>query len=97
MTRSKDRAARPAAGRPAAPPARSRTAGVTYNDLRRMCLEAVKQWPGCETIAGIQIIRASRRKFAVRITLYGKSEKRVADRAIRCVAREMSRHFHLLE
>jgi len=97
MPPTKDRAAKPVLPRPAALPPRSRTAGITYNDLRRMCLEAVKQWPGCETISGIQIIRAANRKFSVRVTLYGKSEKRVADRAIRCVEREMSRHFHLLE
>jgi hypothetical protein len=82
---------RPAAG------TRTKTTGVIYSDLRRMCLEAVKQWPGCETIAGIQIIRGANQKFSVRVTLYGKSEKRIADRAIRCVEREMSRHFHLLE
>jgi len=76
---------------------RGRTSGITYNDLRRMCLEAVKQWPGCESITGIQIIRGASLKFSVRVTLYGRSEKRVADRAIRCVEREMSRHFHLLE
>ena len=76
---------------------RVRTSGVSYNDLRRICLEAVRQWPGCETLAGIQIIRGANQKFSVRVTLYGKAEKRVADRAIRCVEREMSRHFHLVE
>lgn len=82
---------------PASSGRRGRIAVITYNDLRRLCLEAVKQWPGCETISGIQIIRSAGRKFSVRVTLYGKSEKRIADRAIRCVEREMCRHFHLLE
>ena len=76
---------------------RARTVGVVYSDLRRACLEAVRQWPGCEAIAGIQIIRGVNRKFSIRVTLYGKSDKRIADRAIRCVEREMSRHFHLLD
>ncbi len=77
--------------------ARVRTSGVSYNDLSRICLEAVRQWPGCESVAGIQIIRGDRQKFSVRVTLYGKAEKRVADRAIKCVEREMCRHFHLME
>jgi hypothetical protein len=97
MAPTKNEPARPAPLRSGAATARSRTMAVTYNDLRRMCLEAVRQWPGCESITGIQIIRGASWKFAVRVTLYGTSEKRVADRAIRCVEREMSRHFHLLE
>jgi hypothetical protein len=61
-------------------------------------LEAVKQWPGCETIAGIQIVRDNTsRGFSVRVTLYGEADKKTADRAIHCVQREKQRHFHLAE
>jgi hypothetical protein len=33
------------------------TVGMSYGALRKGCLEAVRHWPGCETIGGIQIIR----------------------------------------
>ena len=35
--------------------------------------------------------------FSVRVTLYGKADKKLADRAIRFVQREKRRHFHLKE
>jgi hypothetical protein len=35
--------------------------------------------------------------FSVRVTLYGKADKKTADRAIICVQREKRRHFHLTE
>jgi hypothetical protein len=58
--------------------------------------EAVRQWPGCETVGGIQIIRDNTPGgFSVRGTLYGKADKKIADRAINCVQREKRRHFHL--
>jgi hypothetical protein len=74
------------------------TVGLSYAALRKECLEAVRQWPGCETVSGIQIIRDnSPGGFAVRVTLYGNAEQKLADRAIHCVHREMRRHFHLTE
>ncbi len=73
------------------------TTGMSYAELRKMCLDAVRQWPGCETVTGIQIIRANTGRFSVRITLYGRANKKLADRAINCVQREMRRHFHLIE
>jgi hypothetical protein len=74
------------------------TVGMSYGALRKECLEAVRQWPGCETISGIQIIREnSPSGFSVRVTLYGKADKKTADRAIACVQREKRRHFHLTE
>jgi hypothetical protein len=32
------------------------TVGLKYEDLRRECLYALRRWPGCESVAGIQII-----------------------------------------
>jgi hypothetical protein len=47
---------------------------------------AVRQWPGCETLGGIQIIRNNRPTgSSVRVTLYGKADEKTADRAITCV------------
>jgi hypothetical protein len=51
--------------------------------LRKEWLEALRHWPGCETIAGIQVIRDNTAAgFSVKITLYGKADKRIADRAL---------------
>jgi hypothetical protein len=75
-----------------------KTAGLSYAALRKECLEAVRQWPGCETVGGIQIIRTNRPGgFSVRVTLYGKADEKTADRAIICVQREKRRQFYLTE
>ena len=72
--------------------AKSETVGLKYGDLRKECLDAVRQWPGCETIAGIQIVREnSPGGFSVRVTLYAKANQKMADRAIRYVQREKRR------
>ena len=73
------------------------TVGLSYDALRKECLETLRQWPGCESIAGIQIIRDSKpRKFSVKITLYGNANVRMAKQAAACVQREKRRHFHLI-
>ena len=74
------------------------TVGLRYDALRKECLAAVRQWPGCETIGGIQIIRSNRPGgFSVRITMYGKAQVKTAERAMRSVHREKRRQFHLLD
>jgi hypothetical protein len=74
------------------------TLGLSYGALRKECLDAVRQWPGCETVSGIQIVRhGTPGGFTVRVTLYGKADKKIADRAINCVQREKRRHFHLTD
>lgn len=77
--------------------AKTKTSGLTYADLRKRCMEAARQWPGCQTVSGIQIVRQNDGKFSIRVTLYGNTEKRLADRAMNAVEREMRRHFHLVE
>jgi hypothetical protein len=78
--------------------ARSKTTRLSYEALRKGCLEAVRQWPGCETVGAIQIIREKTAGgFSVRVTLYGNAGKKTADRAINCVQREMRRNFHLTD
>lgn len=77
--------------------AKSETVGLKYGDLRKECLDAVRQWPGCETIAGIQIVREnSPGGFSVRVTLYAEANQKISDRAIRYVQREKRRQFHLI-
>jgi hypothetical protein len=76
---------------------RTKKVPTSYASLRRECLAAVKNWPGCETISGIQIIRDNKRGFSVKITLYGVAEPKLADRAIKAVEREIRRHFELTE
>jgi hypothetical protein len=74
------------------------TVGLNYAALRKECLEAVRQWPGCESITGIQIIRNSGPgRFSVRITEYGNADVRTANRAIMCVQREQRRQYHLID
>ena len=71
---------------------------VTYDTLRKECLETIRQWPGCETVAGIRLIRDnSPAGFSAKITLYGRADKKVADRAMVCVQREKRRHYRLTE
>jgi hypothetical protein len=78
--------------------AKLKTIELSYGALRKECMEAVRQWPGCETVGGIQIIRSNKPGgFSVRVTLYGKADKKIADRATICVQREKRRHFHLTE
>jgi hypothetical protein len=78
--------------------AKLKTVGLSYGALRKECMAAVRQWPGCETVGGIQILRSNKPgSFSVRVTLYGKADKKIADRAIICVQREKRRHFHLTE
>jgi hypothetical protein len=75
-----------------------KTVGVSYGDLRKECLEAIRQWPGCQTVSGIQIIRDhSPSGFSVRITSYGESDQKFADRAMIYIEREKRRHYHLTE
>ena len=71
--------------------------GLSYATLRKECLNAVRNWPGCETIGGIQIIQKNAGGFSVRVTLYGKAKRRLAHRAMSAVEREMRRRFHLIE
>ena len=74
------------------------TVGLNYAALRKECLQAVRQWPGCKSITGIQIIRNNRPgRFSVRITLYGKANVKTADRAMVCVQREKRRQYHLID
>ena len=71
---------------------------ISYADLRKRCLEAIKQWPGCEMVTGIQLIRdGSRAGFSVKVTLCGQAGKIVIDRATACVEREMRRRYRLTE
>jgi hypothetical protein len=78
--------------------AKFQTFGLNYAALRKECLEAVKQWPGCESVAGIQILRSTKPgDFSVKITLYGTADVKTADRAMICVQREMRRQYHLLD
>jgi hypothetical protein len=78
--------------------AKPETVGMSYGALRKECLEAVRQWPGCETVSGIQVIRNNTPGgFSVRVTLYGKADQKTADRAIAFVQREKRRLFHLIE
>ena len=75
-----------------------KTIGISYGALRKECLQEVRLWPGCQTVAGIQIVRDnSPSGFSIRVTLYGRAEQKIADRAMNCVQREKRRQYHLIE
>jgi hypothetical protein len=75
-----------------------KTIGISYGAPRRECIEAVRLWPGCETVSGIWIIRDNTPAgFSVRVTLYGQADVKTADRAMICVRREKRRQYHLIE
>jgi hypothetical protein len=75
-----------------------KTVGLSYAALRKECLEAVRLWPRCETVAGIQIIRSNTPAgFSVRVTMYGNADVKTANRAMICVQREKRRQYHLIE
>ena len=76
--------------------ARAQTVGLNYEALRKECLDAVRQWPGCETVGAIRIIRnKTPGSFSLQITLYGKAPKKTADRASSYVERQKRQYFHL--
>jgi len=78
--------------------AKAWTVGLNYEALRKECLDAVKQWPGCETVGAIRIIRnKTPGSFSLQITLYGKAPKKTADRASSYVERQKQRYFHLTD
>jgi hypothetical protein len=77
---------------------RFKRVGISYGDLRKQCLAAIREWPGCDTVSGIQIIRDnSPAGFLVRVTLYAQADPKIADRAMIYIEREKRRHFHLTE
>lgn len=71
------------------------TAGITREVLTRDCLQELRLWPGCETVAGLAVLVTADGKFTVHVVEYGLAKKRNADRAIRCIQRAKRRHFHL--
>ena len=77
--------------------AKAQTVGLKYEALRKECLDAVRQWPGCETVGAIRIIRKKTPpgSFSSQITLYGKAPKKTADRASSYVQRQKRQYFHL--
>jgi hypothetical protein len=50
-----------------------KTIGISYGTPRRECIEAVRLWPGCETVSGIWIVRDNTPAgFSIRVALYGR-------------------------
>ena len=71
------------------------TIGVSGADLTRGCLKQLRLWPGCETVKRLGVLGDLRGRFTAHVLDYGSSKKRLADRALRCIAREKQRHCHL--
>jgi hypothetical protein len=71
------------------------TVGIGRADLTRDCLQQLRLWPGCETVAGLGVLGDLNGGFTVHVIEYGAANKKVADRALRCIQREKLRRFHL--
>ena len=71
------------------------TTGISRADLARDCLRDLRLWPGCETVGSIAVLEELRERFALRVVEYGIAQKRLADRALRCIEREKLRFYHL--
>ena len=72
-----------------------KTAPISRPDLIRDCIRDVRLWPGCETIREVGIL-IDGTKFEVRVMDYGAANKRLADRALRCIEREKQRRCHVV-
>jgi hypothetical protein len=72
------------------------TQPIVVGRLERDCLIAVKQWPGCETIAEIGIVR-SEHGCSLMVLNYGSAKKRLADRAVRSFQNECRRRYHVVD
>ena len=71
------------------------TVGIGRADLTRDCLQQLRLWPGCETVAGLGVLGNLNGGFTVHVIDYGAANKKVADSALRCIQREKLRRFHL--
>ena len=71
---------------------------INFASLRKKCLCAIKNWPGCESVAAIQLVRnGSKAGFSIELTLPGEAEVITIERATACVEREMRRRYRLAD
>jgi hypothetical protein len=68
---------------------------MSRHDLTQRYLQEIHLWPGCETVQSLGVLGDLRGRFTVHVLNYGLANKRVADRAIRCIQREKSRQYRL--
>jgi hypothetical protein len=71
------------------------TIGISRADLTRDCIQELRLWRGCETVQGIAVLAIVGGRFTVRVVDYGSANKKLADRALRCIQREKRRRYHL--
>ena len=62
--------------------------------LRRDCLSSVRQWPGCETVKDISLVRHRDGKYGFVVTDYGAAEKKTANRAVKAFQNEVRRLYY---
>ena len=69
---------------------------INFASLRKECLSAIKDRPGCESVATIQPVRnRSKAGFSIKLTLPGDAEVITIERATACVEPEMRRRYRL--
>lgn len=72
------------------------TQTIVVDRLKRDCLIVVKEWPGCETVAEIGIVR-DELGFKLTVLNYGAAQARLADRAVRSFQNNCRRHYHVAD
>jgi hypothetical protein len=72
------------------------TVGINRAHLTRDCLQQIQLWPGCETVQELGILGDLQGKFSLHVIGYGAANKKLANRAVRCIQREKLRHYHLI-
>ena len=71
------------------------TTGINRDELARICAQELRLWPGCEGVLSVGVLAEADGRFSIRVIDYGPADKRLADRALRCIEREKHRHHHL--
>jgi hypothetical protein len=62
--------------------------------LRRDCLSSVRQWPGCETVKDVSLLRDGDGKYVFAVTDFGVAERKAANRAVKAFQNEVRRLYH---
>lgn len=71
------------------------TRAIDRAELARVCLQEIRQWPGCEGVVSIGVLAAPSDRFTLRVIEYGMVQTKRADRALRAIERLKLQEFHL--
>jgi hypothetical protein len=64
-------------------------------NLARVCAQELRLWPGYEGVISVAVLAEPGDRFSLRVTDYGVAERKLAERALRCIERKKLRYHHL--